>query len=137
MNQKQLIIRSLEHTYCRIKRSKIQGIGVHAIIDIPAGTSIFYAVNERKWHTFSMDELSHLPDAVKKMIEDFYVVDTNGFVSIPEGGLNQMDISFYLNHSKTPNLYTPDEGKTFITLRDVLAGEELSVDYATYDEKYA
>ena len=44
---------------------------------------------------------------------------------------------FFLNHSKTPNLYTPDAGRTFITLREVVAGEELTVDYATYDEKYA
>ena len=137
MNQKQLIIRSLEHTYCRIQRSEIQGIGVHAIVNIPAGTPIFYAINERDWHTFSMDELEHLDDAVKKMIDDFYVIEKDNTVTIPEGALNQMDISYFLNHSKTPNLYTPDVGKTFITLRDITKGEELTVDYATYDEKYA
>lgn len=136
MNQKQLIIRSLEHTYCRIKRSEIEGIGVHAIVNIPAGTPIFYAANERVWHTFSMDELKHLDDEVKKMIDDFYVITKDNTVTIPEGALNQMDISFFLNHSKTPNIYTPDDGRTFITLRDIVKGEELTVDYATYDEKY-
>ncbi len=55
---------------------------------------------------------------------------------IPEYGLNGMDISFFLNHSKKPNIITTDEGNTFLTRRKIKKGEELTIGYNTYDYKY-
>ena len=47
-----------------------------------------------------------------------------------------MDISYFLNDSKKPNLKTIDDGENFVTLRKIKKGEELTVAYKTYDEKY-
>jgi SET domain-containing protein len=47
-----------------------------------------------------------------------------------------MDISYYLNDSKNPNIKTTDDGENFLTLRKIKKGEELQVAYKTYDEKY-
>jgi len=38
---KEEIISFLASTYCRIKTSKIHGVGVHAIIPIKRGTNLF------------------------------------------------------------------------------------------------
>ena len=74
-----------------------------------------------------------------QMIDDFYVIE-NGKVFIPENALNGMDISFFVNHSKNPNLEIyykgPQKVVAFKTLRKINKGEELIVSYATYDDKY-
>ena len=57
-------------------------------------------------------------------------------VEISDGCLNGMDISYFLNDSKKPNVKTIDDGENFVTLRKIKKGEELSVAYKTYDEKY-
>jgi len=46
-----------------------------------------------------------------------------------------MDVSFFLNHSKSPNCQTKDDGHTFFTITAVPKGMELTVDYGTYDCK--
>ena len=51
-----------------------------------------------------------------------------------------MDISFFLNNSKKPNVKVVGDGKesalNFVTIRKIIKGEELLVSYADYDEKY-
>ena len=39
--KKQEIISFLSCTYCRIKTSKIHGVGVHAVMPIKKGTNLF------------------------------------------------------------------------------------------------
>jgi SET domain-containing protein len=53
---------------------------------------------------------------------------------IPNYGLNVIHLNGYLNHSTTPNMRTRN-GYDFITLRKILAGEELTVDYRTFGAK--
>jgi SET domain-containing protein len=133
--KKQKIIQSLKKTYCRIQPSKISGVGVYAIRDIPKNTDLFIGQGNQQWHKFHMDKLDFLDDEVKRMIDDFFVIEKDNTVSIPEGGLNGMDISNYLNNSETPNVKT-DNGNTFISIRDIKKGEEITVSYKTFDEKY-
>lgn len=135
-NKKEEILKKLKNTYCRLRSSVIEGVGVFAIRDIPANIDPFEGIRDQIWYKFNMSELKKLDKEVLKMIDDFYVIEKDKTVSIPEYALNNMDISFFVNNSKSPNLKTIDNGFTFITLRKIKKGEELTVAYETYDYKY-
>jgi len=126
------VLKNLKNTYCRLAPSKIQGIGIFAIKNIPAKTNPFKGINEPRWATFNVSELNSLGNEEKKMISDFLGCSKDGkTIEIPEYGLNGMDISFFLNHSEQPNIKTKD-GNTFTTTRLIKIGEELTSDYSTY-----
>lgn len=130
------ILKRLGATYCRIMPSKINGVGVFAIRDIPKNTDPFIGVKRQKWYKFNISELKYLNKEIGRMIDDFFCMDKGNIVFIPEHGLNGMDISFFMNHSEKPNLKTIDEGFTFTTLKNIKKGEELTVSYRTYDYRY-
>ena len=131
---KEKVLKILKNTYCRLKPSKTEGVGVFAIRDIPENTNPFYG-SKQKWHKFNISELKDLDKEILGLINDFFVIEEDETVLIPEFGLNGMDISFFLNHSKNPNIKT-NEGFNFITLREIKKGEELLVSYGTYDYKW-
>jgi len=126
----------LKNTYCRLKPSKIEGVGVFAVKNIPKNTNPFQGAIKHKWLEFLPKELKNLDKEILKMISDFFATEKNGKFVIPESGLNCMDISFFLNKSKKTNVKTIDNGLTFITLRKIKKGEELTVSYADYDDRY-
>jgi len=130
------LIENLKKTYCRLKPSPISGVGVFAIRNIPKNINPFQGINNQKWHEINMSELAGLDKEILTMVDNFFVIGKDRKVLIPEFGLNGMDISFFINHSETPNVKTIDDGFTFITLRDINKGEELTVSYGTYDYKY-
>jgi SET domain-containing protein len=119
-----------------LQPSPLSGVGVFAIREIPPGVNPFVGMHDEEWLTFTMDELDDLHPEIKKMIDDFFVIETDGTVRIPASGLNGMDTSFYVNNSDHPNLETND-GFLFTTMRSIKPGEELTVAYSSYDEKYA
>jgi SET domain-containing protein len=83
-----------------------------------------------------LSELKNLDKNTKKMISDFFGMNENKEFLIPEGGLNGMDISFFLNTSLNPNIKTIDDGTNFISIKKIKKGEELTVSYAPYDVRY-
>lgn len=129
---KQQIVNRLKKTYCRLKRSKIQGVGIFAIRDIPKGTNIFQGIHEQRHFLFKLAEFKKLDPGIRKMINDFFFLNDDGMISVPEYGLNGMDISFFLNESKTPNVKTIDGGMHFVAARKIKKGEELTSYYQTY-----
>lgn len=137
---KQKILNNLKNTYCRLKPSKIEGVGVFAIRDIPKRADPFSDAKNQKWFKFNLGELKRIDKNVLKMIDDFFVIEKDSAVYIPEHGLNGIDISFFVNNSKKPNLKIIGDGKNealdFKTIRKIKKGEELTVSYATYDYKY-
>lgn len=135
MDKKKEIINILKNTYCRLSNSKIEGVGVFAIKDIPKGICPFPVMNNCEWYGFNLTELKDLNQETMKMIDDYFVIEKNGTVRIPESVFN-MDFSFFVNHSKNANLETIDNGFTFVAKRDIKKGEELLVDYGEYDEKW-
>lgn len=104
MEKKEFILKKLKNTYCRLQPSMISGVGVFAIRDIPQGINPFQGAQEPEWIEFSVEELKNLDKEIKKMIDDFYVIEKDGSVYIPECALDNMDVSFYVNHSTNPNL---------------------------------
>ena len=135
MENKLATLNLLKNTYCRIKPSKIGGVGVFAIQDIPANTELFKGMIDQEWIKLTTQEISALPPEVLKMIDDFFVIENNS-VSLPKGGLNSMDMSYYINSSTEPNAVTTDNGFTFFSSRAISKGEEVTISYATFDPKY-
>lgn len=130
------ILKKLQNTYCRLKSSKISGVGVFAIRNIPAGARVYFGTKKQRWVKFNLADLKGLDKEVLTMIDDYTVIEKDGTVFIPENALNGMNISFFHNHSSKPNIKTIDGGETFIAGRNIKKGEELTADYGTYDWKY-
>lgn len=135
--KKKKILGILKKTYCRLKCSKIDGVGIFAIRDIPKGARLFSGVADNQWQKFRPGELKGLPAAIKKMVDDFLGMDNDGSIYIPMVGLEGMDISFYLNHSEKPNVLARDtDVTTFYAARKIKKGEELTSNYRIYDARY-
>lgn len=123
--------------FTRIGVSKIHGVGVIAISDIPKDTYVFDGdKSEMVWVTEKEIEPFTLPSEIQKLYQDFCVIITEGGIKkygCPTN-FNNMSISWYLNNSKNPNVGC-DQEYNFFTLRNIQAGEELTVDYNTYSEE--
>jgi len=136
MNIKRTALRNLKNTYCRLKSSSHHGVGVFAIRDIPKNFNPFKGLKRQKWVEINIDELKHIEKDAMKMIDDFYVIEKDGKIEVNEGGLNGIDISYFLNDSKTPNVKRVKGGHEVITLRKIKKNKELTLAYSTFDYKY-
>ncbi len=130
-------IKDLEkNIYCRLRPSKIQGVGVFAIRDIPKGTDPFKSFLPYRFAAVDaatvFDNLKIDP-AVKKLASDVFSA-SKGKLYLYKGGLNAVDISFFLNHSEKPNLTAKHGGDFFVAARKIKKGEELFSDHRTYAE---
>ena len=123
-----------KHTYCRVKKSSKHGVGVFAIKDIPKYINPFYGPLKTKWLAISPKSLNKVDQEVATMVRAFFSLQ-NGLFWVPEGGLNSIDISFFMNTSKKPNVSTDSDGDSFYTLRKIKKGEELTIDYQIFDEQ--
>ena len=119
--------------YCRIGRSKIHGVGVIAILDLAKGIDPFkHAADD--YHKIKKTALIGLRPAISSLYEDFCAVEGE-YLWAPKH-FNRINISWFLNHSRKPNVAPTDKtGSFFVTLRKIKAGEELLSDYNTYCEK--
>jgi len=123
-----------EEVYARIGRSKIHGVGVLAIRDIPKGTKIFPDDDsELIWKKKSALKLNELPEEIGRLYNQFCLIKDKGETYGSPKSFNLMTVAWYLNHSKTPNVGC-DKDYTFFALRDIKKGEELTADYHTYNE---
>lgn len=138
MNKKDIIKDLEENIYCRIQRSPIQGVGVFAIKEIPKGTNPFktymdvdvVAIPEKE-----IMENKKIPKAVKDMIRAFYAVQ-NGKIYCDARSFNEINISYFLNHSEKPNLNVTEinEETIFTTNRIIRVGQELTSNYSDYSD---
>ncbi len=134
---KQKILKNLQNTCCRLKPSKIDGIGVFAFKNILKGKDPFYGTNLGKWYKFLPSELKRVDKPVLKMVDDFFAREKDDSIYIPENGLNGIDISFFLNSSKSPSLKIVANKKSgitsFVTTRKIKSGEELTISYEDFE----
>lgn len=113
--------------YCRLGISPVHGIGVFAIKDIPKGAKPLVSLIKIKEFSFSKKEINKLPTSVKKEVRMFCYYDKDEYL-IPSIGLNAMNMAFYMNHSKTPNVKYL-KNNDIVALRKIKANEELFFDY--------
>ena len=90
-----------ENVYCKLGVSPIHGIGVFALRDIPKGAYPLKSMVSNKEVKFSRIELKKVPSTVRKHLNMFCLIE-KGRVFAPEIGMNAVNLSIYLNHSKTP-----------------------------------
>ena len=124
---------SLPHdgVYTRLQRSPIHGVGVFAIRDIPKGTKIFKN-DEDTMVWINNADICNIDMELVNLYEDFSVKKT-GKLGCPRN-FNMLTVGWYINESKSnPNVCCTDD-YDFISLRDIKKGEELTVDYSTYNE---
>lgn len=123
-----------EGVYARIRPSKIHGVGVFAIRDIPKGTRIFPEdETELVWQKKSALGLDELPEEIRRLYDQFCLITAKGETYGCPKNFNLMTVAWYLNHSKTPNVGCSKD-YTFFALRDIRMGEELTADYHTYND---
>lgn len=123
-----------ERVFCRIKRSPIHGVGVFAIRPIPKGINPM-----QEWRKFEFDAIDtqdilkdpEMPESLKQLVVDM-CPENDGKFDIPPFSLNEIGLSYYLNHSATPNMLCDEESGDFFAMRDIEVGEELTTDYGTY-----
>lgn len=128
MTKKQLLKNLSENTYCRIQPSKISGVGVFAIFEIPKGTNPFLGSCDHSYITLSEKDLSGLDSKIRKIITDFFIV-RDGKAYVPSCAFNGVDISYYMNYSDNPNIEAEKNGDSFRAVRDIAEGEELTINY--------
>lgn len=114
--------------FTRIGRSRRHGVGVIAIVDIPAGTRLFAGEDERVvWRR--RRDVARLPPAQRALYEDFGIVD-GAWIGVPRS-LNRLSVGWYVNHSESPNAVAGDDGR-FRSVRRIRRGEEVTADYRTF-----
>lgn len=106
-----------------LKPSKF-GVGVFATHDIKAGAYL---------RLFDMGHNNTVLRGEKDIPEIFrgYCIERGEYISCPKD-FGHMEIGWYLNHSKEPNAFHIDYN--YFALRDILAGEEILIDYDTLEE---
>ena len=137
MTKEQFIDQLRYDVYCRLAPSTLcPGIGVIAIKDIPVGTNPFVGCDDTEYHPIPLSEFpKDIPSAVFDLMKDMLVLDDEDNFWFSDRGIQGIDISYFLNHSKTPNMVAGPLGENFFASRDIKAGEELTVNYDTYDSQ--
>jgi uncharacterized protein len=107
------------------------GIGVFAILNIPAGKNVFEG-DAGGMMEIDRNDLRNLEPEIRRLYCDFCVFK-DGKIKGPTN-FNNLTVGWYLNHSSEPNVRC-DEKYDFISLRDIKKNEELTVDYSKYDDR--
>jgi hypothetical protein len=120
-----------KNVYACLAPSKIHegGVGVFAIKPIPRGKELFRDDND-EMHWIEEKSVPKKPSAVRRLY-DFAAIRKGRYGCPPT--FNRLTLSWYLNHSKNPNV-TCTKDFDFLASRPIKAGEELTVDYSTYND---
>jgi hypothetical protein len=127
---KQKIINSIiENCNVRLKPSKVcSGVGVFSIIPIKKGTVIFKDVTEDNIH-IKWEEIKDVDKRVKEYLKIICNFDEEGIYL--SRTVNNINLSYFVNHSDKPNVKHDLDKDVFIALRDIDIDEEL---VCVYDE---
>jgi SET domain-containing protein len=129
-DNKEKLLDELASTFAMLKASPLHGVGVFAIRNIRQNESKIFSSEIGEWVELSFEEVRNLPAEIQALIENYCLFDEKGYF-VPAHGFKSIDLSLCLNHSDNPNLISVDDGAYFIATRDILNGEELTVDYGT------
>ena len=132
----QKLVKDLEENiYCRLQPSKVHGIGIFAIRDIPKGRELFKTFLNYELTPVPISMIENNPKidlAVKKLANDMYPLH-DGRLYMYRRGLNAIDIGFFVNHSRKANVIIDDMSACFAA-RNIKKGEELFTNYEEYSE---
>ncbi len=134
--KKELIEHLKNDIYCRVGVSKISGVGVIAIKNIPKGINPFKSLSHYKDKCITLDknDVKSLDKNIVNLLHDF-CGHKYGYDVLADGP-NRLTISFYLNHSDNPNLdiiQTDNEYYGFVSNKIIKEGDELTINYKHYE----
>lgn len=119
--------------YVRLGLSAVHGIGVIAIKPIPEGTDLF--ANDRVELVWvERDRLTDLLPAERALYHDFGI-NRGTRIGCPVN-FHNLTPGWYCNEpaaGQAPNVTVDDAGR-FLAVRDIAAGEEVTVRYAEFSE---
>ncbi len=121
-----------------VRPSPVHGLGVFAVTDIPAGTQWWstdvgdtITISRSQFAALAESASSPASDAIMAGIQTYsiYLKALDLMVLIPDNGR-------FVNHSDLPNSAGHVDGRLIysVALRDIARGEEITEDYASYDE---
>lgn len=111
--------------YIYIGNTSTMGYGIFAAVGFEAGATIIADSDGDYYdHVLTYDQAISLG----YYIHDLFQVGHDAFV-LADGGIDD-----FMNHSCEPNcgVRLTDRGYVVVALRDILAGEQLTYDYSTY-----
>lgn len=118
--------------FTRLGISKIHGIGVFAIRDIPKGIPLFEFDNtEMVW--IKAAEIQNSSPKIKLLYEDFCVTNQDKTLYGCPVNFNQLTMAWYMNHSNDPNVES-DKDYNFFSKAIIKEGEELTINYDNFSE---
>ena len=114
-----------------VRPSQVEGVGVFAAQDIPAGTLI-WRLDERFDRLIHRRDVTDQPETVRQFIERYAYPYPHG----PDLLIVELDNGRFMNHSDEPNtdFLDPDAG---FTRRAIAADEELLCNYSEFDPGFA
>jgi SET domain-containing protein len=118
--------------YTRLAPSPLHGVGVFAVRPIKKGTKLFGDDNAALV-PMKRSRITRLSPGIRRLYTDFCIIQAKGELYLCPNNFNQMTVSWYLNHSTKPNVRC-DRDFNFYSLRQIKTGEELTVDYDSYNE---
>ena len=114
-----------QHAKTKLAPSLVcDGVGVFAITEIPEGFVLFQDVIPDTHH-ITYTEIQD-PRVIAHLKS---ICNTNQFGIYLSRSYNNINMSYYINHSDVPNVYHNLIEDRYITLRNIAPGEELTCIY--------
>lgn len=130
MMRKHILDSIKNESYVHLKPSKVcNGVGVFALRLIPKDTVLFADVIPDKDFA-RWDQLDDIPTEVVAYLNSMCNTSKEGLYLSQT--VNNINVSYYVNHSTYPNVFHKKDTDRYITLRDVQEGEEI---LCTYDSE--
>ena len=126
---KEEIIGSVIDTKVRLGVSKTPGvgIGVFALVDIPADTSLFRYRNPD--HFISWEDVKDAPMSVQKYLAQMCTCELDDGTFILDVPVDLIYPAYYVNHSSEPNVFLDRHTDEMFTIYPIREGEELTTYY--------
>lgn len=128
-----------EKVYVKLQPSRLQGVGVFAIKDIPANTLLFEPwKGETKEYKFTEEELRTLPNALYRHIKDIFLYspdfpnNTDTYIKLTKGCHWVYTTPYYFMNSNI-KLFNVDKD-TLKSTRLIKKGQELLSNYGRYEK---
>lgn len=128
----------LNHVFTKLKPSKLQGIGVFAVRDIPVNTPIFskwegdtgdYPIQESKLNTLPKELYLHIKDIF--LYSSDFPKDTNTYITLTKGCHWVYTTPYYFVNSGGEKANIDKDSQR--ALRGIKAGEEILSNYGRYE----
>ena len=117
----------LNDCYVQLKPSKVcNGVGIFALRTIPKNTVLFTDV-EPDSNLITWESLEGIDEQVLQYLNSICNTSEKGVYL--NRTVNNINVTYYVNHSEQPNLFHDKALDRFITLMEIQPGQELLCTY--------